>query len=141
DRPVKQAKDPSPPQPMPPTVRRVDEWRRRPSLKPPFDAARWTEDADAQVLVARAPKVEGRARGIEHLVAQFPQDAKRGALRLIAPFSLERRGVLGGILPPRERKLPRGVRAAALLAGGYRDVGSATDAATNLSWVWGYRDD
>jgi hypothetical protein len=136
---VKPTREPPPPQPLPAGFRRIDESRRRSSLKPPFGVARWSDDAESMVLVARTPSVDGRVRAIEHLVAQLPEDAKRGALLLIAPFALERRGFMGGLLAPRERKLARGVRAAALLVGGYHDIGAAADAATHLTWVWGYR--
>jgi hypothetical protein len=127
---------PSPPLPQPPALR-LTAPPRAGKVRPPFGLTRWDGGADAlAILLERTGSVSPR---IEAVVSQIPHattlasDALVVVLGEVAPkAALVSRWLTGRL------RVPRHVRASALLVRGYTRVGGGIDPKTGSDLVWGF---
>jgi hypothetical protein len=75
----------------------------------------------------------------EAAAAQLPlaRDLPRGRVVFVLPERAAPGGLLKRLFGGAGAPIPRAVRATALLARGYADIGATVDAKTDLDLVWG----
>jgi len=124
--------------PAPPALRLVclsGAGARAPS--PPFGLRAFTDDADADIAVLLDLDAETAERAqVDAALAQIPEaDSVPGRLVVVLAERAAARGLLGRLFRP--AKIPRAVRATALLARGYDAIASGVDEASGADLVWG----
>jgi hypothetical protein len=128
---------PPPPLPSPAALRLVSR-AEAPKLKPPMGLARWDADANDRALLLDRPST-GDAPTLEEVAAQIPLPGTltAGTMVVVLGDAAPASALLGRLLGARVR-IPRHLRASALLAAGYTRIGGAVDPKTGNDLAWGY---
>jgi hypothetical protein len=113
----------------------------RPSLKPPFGLAAWSDDEAADIVVALEHAKVGGDTGeplAGEILPQLPvcETLRRGALVIVLADVGASSGFLRFLVP--RAKVSRAARAAALLAAGYVQLGGGLEPKSGHDLVWGY---
>jgi hypothetical protein len=81
----------------------------------------------------------GAREGVDLAAAQIPlaSEMPEGRIVVVLPERAASGGIITRLFRGGRTPVPRAVRATALLARGYREIGAAVDAKTDLDLVWG----